>query len=48
MLIPLETIKRQLRLDPDPDSELDAELERLLAVAVDHASQYLGRPIPLG
>ncbi|GHC19446.1 head-tail connector protein [Aidingimonas halophila] len=46
MLIPLETLKTHLRLDPDPDSELDAELERLLAVAVDHASQYLGRPIP--
>lgn len=46
MLIPLETIKRQLRLDTEPDSDLDPELERLLAVAVDHASQYLGRPIP--
>lgn len=46
MLIPLATIKRHLRLDPEPDSELDVELERLLNVAVDHASQYLGRPIP--
>ncbi|MCK2183509.1 head-tail connector protein [Halomonas getboli] len=46
MLIPLATIKTHLRLDPDPDSELDAELERLLDVAVEYASQYLGRPIP--
>ncbi|SDF69690.1 Phage gp6-like head-tail connector protein [Onishia taeanensis] len=46
MLIPLSTIKTHLRLDPDPDSELDPELERLLAVAIDHASQYLGRSIP--
>lgn len=46
MLIPLPTIKLHLRLDTAPDSELDPELERLLGVAVDHASQYLGRPIP--
>lgn len=46
MLISLETIKNHLRLDGDPDPEIDAELERLYEVAVDYASQYLGRPIP--
>lgn len=46
MLISVETIKQHLRLDMDPDSELDVELERLYEVAVDYASNYLGRPIP--
>jgi len=46
MLISLETIKYHLRLDGDPDSEIDVELERLHDVAVEYASQYLGRPIP--
>lgn len=46
MLISLETIKRHLRLDMDPDSELDPELERLYEAALDYASNYLGRPIP--
>lgn len=46
MLIPLATIKQHLRIDDDPNPGLDAELERLLEAATDHASQYIGRPIP--
>ena len=42
----LPEFKVHLRLDPDPDTENDPDLELKLAAAVDHASEYLGRPIP--
>lgn len=41
----LECIKRQLRLEPDDDSE-DDDLIRMSHSAVDYASNYIGRPIP--
>lgn len=46
MVIPIEVIKFHLRLDPEPDSEIDPSLEDMLNAAVDYASQYLGRAIP--
>lgn len=42
----LPELKVHLRLDPEPDTENDSDLELKLAAAVDHASEYLGRPIP--
>lgn len=42
----LDDVKRHLRLDLDHDSETDPELQAFLDAAVDHASQFLGRPIP--
>ena len=45
-MITLPDIKLHLRLDLDPDSETDPELQRLLDAAMDHASQYLNRPVP--
>jgi hypothetical protein len=45
-MITLPDVKAHLRLDPEPDSEIDPYLEGLLEAATDHASQYLGRPIP--
>ena len=46
MLIALVDIKRHLRLDPDPQYDVDQELTALLDAAVDHVSQFLGRPVP--
>ncbi len=45
MLISLDVIKTHLRLSGS-NAELDAELERLYAVAVDYCEQYINRPIP--
>lgn len=45
-MISLDEVKTHLRLDLEPDSELDPYLEMLLAAATDHASQYINRPIP--
>ena len=42
----LAALKWHLRLDPEPDTESDPQLEAILAAAIDHAEQYLGRPIP--
>lgn len=44
-LIPLDTIKRQLRIEQS-DTSQDAELTRLYKAALDHAEAYLSRPIP--
>lgn len=46
MIVSLEAVKAHLRLDPDPDSVVDAELEAMLAAAIDYVSNYLGRPVP--
>lgn len=45
-MITLEDVKAHLRLDLEADSELDPQLEAMLAAAMDHASQYLNRPVP--
>ncbi|MBV2207428.1 MAG: head-tail connector protein [Pseudomonas sp.] len=45
-MITLEDVKSHLRLDLEADSELDPQLEAMLAAAMDHASQYLNRPVP--
>lgn len=45
-MITLNDVKLHLRLDLEPDSELDPQLEAMLAAAIDHASQYLNRPVP--
>ena len=45
-MITLTDVKQHLRLDLNPDSELDPQLEGMLAAAIDHASQYLNRPVP--
>ena len=42
-MITLEDVKAHLRLDLEADSELDPQLEAMLATAMDHASQYLNR-----
>ncbi|MNZ32165.1 Phage gp6-like head-tail connector protein [compost metagenome] len=42
----LEDLKRHLRLEPDPDTAADAELEGILAAGIDHAEQYLQRTLP--
>ena len=42
----LADLKWHLRLDAEPDTESDPQLEAILAEAIDHAAQYLGRPIP--
>ena len=42
----LAALKWHLRLDPEPDTESDPQLEAILAAAIDRAEQYLGRPIP--
>jgi len=43
MILTLDEIKTQLRLPLAADAELDAELVRMEAAAVDYATQYLGR-----
>jgi hypothetical protein len=45
-MITLTDIKQHLRLDLNPDSETDPELQRMLDAAMDHVSQYLNRPVP--
>jgi hypothetical protein len=45
-MITLTDIKQHLRLDLNPDSEADPELQRMLDAAMDHVSQYLNRPVP--
>lgn len=45
-MITLNDVKLHLRLDLEPDSELDPQLEAMIAAAIDHASQYLNRPVP--
>lgn len=45
-MITLNDVKLHLRLDLEPGSELDPQLEAMLAAAIDHASQYLNRPVP--
>lgn len=42
----LAALKWHLRLDPEPDTESDPHLQDTLDDAIDHAAQYLGRPIP--
>lgn len=42
----LADLKWHLRLDAEPDTESDPQLEAILEAAVDHAEQYLGRSIP--
>lgn len=42
----LADLKRHLRLEPDPDTAVDAELEGFLAAGIDHVEQYLQRPLP--
>lgn len=44
-VLTLDEIKQHLRMELD-DASRDAELESLEAAAVDHAAQYIGRPIP--
>lgn len=44
-VLTLDEIKTHLRLELD-DSSRDAELLELEAAAIDHASQFIGRPIP--
>ena len=44
-VLTLDEIKQHLRMELDDDSR-DAELLSLEAAAVDHAAQYIGRPIP--
>ncbi len=44
-VLTLDEIKTHLRLELD-DNSRDAELLALEAAAVDHASQFIGRPIP--
>ena len=44
-VLTLDEIKQHLRMELDDDSR-DAELISLEAAAVDHAAQYIGRPIP--
>ena len=44
-VLTLDEIKQHLRMELDDDSR-DAELLSLEAAAVDHASQFIGRPIP--
>lgn len=39
-------LKRHLRLEPEPDTAVDAELEGFLAAGIDHAEQYLQRSLP--
>ncbi|MNN79443.1 Phage gp6-like head-tail connector protein [compost metagenome] len=39
-------LKRHLRLEPEPDTAADAELEGFLAAGLDHAEQYLQRSLP--
>lgn len=43
MLIPLDTIKMHLRLDCEPSSELDPELERMYNAALDYVQNFTGR-----
>ena len=45
-MITLTDVKQHLRLDLNPDSETDPELQRMLDAAMDHVSQYLNRPVP--
>lgn len=42
----LADLKRHLRLEPEPDTAVDAELEGFLAAGIDHAEQYLQRSLP--
>lgn len=44
-VLTLDEIKQHLRMELE-DASRDAELESLEAAAVDHAAQYIGRPIP--
>lgn len=39
-------LKRHLRLEPEPDTAADAELEGFLAAGIDHSEQYLQRSLP--
>lgn len=44
-VLTLDEIKQHLKMELDDDSR-NAELERFEAEALDHAAQYIGRPIP--
>lgn len=45
-MITLNDVKLHLRLDLEPDPELDQQLQGMLDAAIDNASQYLNRPVP--
>lgn len=47
MLISIAAIKTHLRLDPEDDSDTDAELERLYDSAADYCEKYLGQALPV-
>lgn len=46
MLLTIEEIKLHLRMDTDPDSEVDTELERMYYAALEYCENYINRKIP--
>ena len=46
MLITLEEIKNHLRIDPEPDSEQDPQLEMMYEAAIDYCHRFIDTDIP--